>query len=211
MFIRTLAPALLLAFASLLSSCGGDDARAWQAVQSSPSIAAIDTFLAKYPDSGYKGAAMQQKQDFVWHDACQDNTEYAYRRYKYDYPEGKYADQVEAKIAAIAPDTEVGFAQLTAKTFVGTIDYGDKKVAVLALQFVRIEETDALVRFESTINTNDMRKTLLGTIDKKTYAINFEENPTDQVTLNLKPGRAYWREGRIWLESTDPSQFWRLR
>lgn len=210
MWTKILAPILLFG-ALTFASCGGDDARAWQAVQSSPSVAAIDTFLAKYPDSGYRKAALQQKEDFVWAMACNDNTEYAYRRYKFDYPEGKYADQVVAKVDAIAIDPEVGFAQLTSKTFVGTINYGDRQVSVLALQFVRIEEAADVVRFEATINTNDMRKSLLGTINKSNYIISFEENPTDQVTLNLKPGRAYWRESRIWLESTDPAQFWRLR
>jgi hypothetical protein len=201
----------LIIAASALSSCGGDDARAWQAVQSSPSIATIDSFLAKYPNSGYRKAAMQQKQDFIWHDACLFNTEYAYRHYKYDYPEGKYADQVDTKITAITPDTEINLANLTSKTFVGTINYGDKQVSVLALQFSQIEEFGEQVRFQATINTNDMRKTLLGSINKTNYSINFEENPTDQVTLNLKPGRAYWRQDKIWLESTDPSQFWRLK
>lgn len=210
MLHKLLISALIIAAAGL-SSCGGDDARAWQAVQSSPSVAAIDSFLAKYPDSGYRKAAMQQKQDFVWHQASTDNTEYAYRRYKYDYPEGKYSDQVDTKIAAITPDTEINLANLTSKTFVGTIDYGEKQVAVLALQFSQIEEVGDQVRFQATINTNDMRKTILGSINKTNYSINFEENPTDQVTLNLKPGRAYWRQEKIWLESTDPSQFWRLK
>lgn len=204
---------LLVVISSLSWSCAGDDARAWQAVQVSPSVEAIDSFLAKYPDSGYRQAAIQQKEDFFWKLACTDNTEYGYRRYKYDYPQGKYVDQVEAKISAIAVDAEVDFANLMSRRYSGKIDYGDKKEEILSLVFKSIEDIGTTVRFVAEINVRagDKRKQLTGSIDKTTMRMVFEEQAGDEFTLNLPAGRAYWREGRLWLESVDPAVFWRLR
>ncbi len=205
---------LLLVLGSFFGwSCAGDDARAWQAVQVSPSVAAIDSFLAKYPDSGYKQAAIQQKEDFLWKLACTDNTEYGYRRYKFDYPQGKYVDQVEAKVAAITPDAQVDFAALMSRRYSGRIDYGDKKEEILSLVFKSIEDVGTTVRFTAEINVRagDKRKLLAGSIDKTTMRMTFEENPSDEFALNLPAGRAYWRENRLWLESVEPAVFWRLR
>lgn len=200
----------LICLAIISTGCNSDDARAWQSVMDAPSIAAIDSFLGKYPDSGYKDAALQKKEEFIWQIACGDNTEFGYRKYQKDYPQGKFADQVQAKLDSIPTDA-IDLADLTAKTFVGTINYGNREVQVLSLRFVRIEEDAAAVRFEATINTTDIRKNMLGTIDKTKLNVVFQENSQDQMLLNLSNGRAYRREGKIWLESTDPAQYWRLR
>ena len=204
--LTTLLTPIFLFSALSLSSCGGEDQRAWQAIKSDPSIQGIDDFLLKYPDSGHRKAALEQKEDLIWNFANSDNTEYAFRKYKYDYPEGKYADQVDNKIAAIGADAEITLETLTQKTFVGVIRYNNAKdVPVLALKFTQIEEAEGEIRFQAAINTNDMRTDVLGTIQKPLYKISFDEN-----ALNLSTGRAYFREGRVLLESTDVEQLWRI-
>lgn len=208
---KFLTPLLFVTSLSLVS-CGGEDARKWQDSKKEGTIGAVDTFLQNFPDSKYRTAALEHKEDLIWNNAMTDNTEYLYRKYQYDYPQGKYLDLVNTKIEAITIDPQLTLEALTSKTFVGTIKYSEgKEVSVVALKFVNIEEAEGEVRFEASINTNEMRKNIQGVIQKSNFLITFNENPTDQVTLNLSPGRAYWRESRIWLESVDPTQFWRLR
>ncbi len=203
---------LSLAFgfcALFLLSCGaGDDARAWQAVMSSPSQDAIDSFLLKYPNSGYKEAALQKKEDFIWQSALNDNTEFGYRNYQKIYPAGKYNELVQAKIDSIPLDN-ITLAALTTQNFVGKISLSGREIQVLSMRFVKIEEA-ATIRFEANINITDARKNLLGSIDKTKMSLSFEENGQEPI-LGLSSARAYIRDKQIWIESTDLNQFWRVR
>jgi hypothetical protein len=198
-----------LIFCLFLYACNqGDDARAWQLVMNSPSLDAMDTFLLKYPDSGYKEAALQKKEDFLWQSAINDNTEFGFKNYQKIYPTGKFSELVQLKIDSILTD-DIGLASLTSRTFVGKMNVNGKEIMVLSMRFIKIEEAE-IVRFEVTINTSDTRKNLLGTIDKNKAVFKFEENGLTPV-LGLTTARAYLRDKQIWLESTDINQFWRLR
>jgi len=195
--------------AMLWAACGnGDDARAWQAVMSSPSQDAVDSFLLKYPNSSYKEAALQKKEDFIWQSALNDNTEFGYRNYQKIYPAGKYNELVQAKIDSIPADN-ITLAALTTQNFVGKISLNGREIKVLSMRFVKIEEA-AVIRFEASINVPDARKNLLGSIDKTKMSLTFEENGQEPV-LGLSTARAYIRDKQIWIESTDLNQFWRVR
>jgi hypothetical protein len=196
-------------------ACGGDDARAWQLVMEKPSIAAIDTFLGKYPNSSYKEAAIQRKQDFIWAIASADDTEYGYKKYLADYPKGKFSEQAQHRLDSLPVET-IDYNSLLNKTFIGRIDYGNREVQILSMRFIRFQDTltadgKAGARFLATINTSDIRKELTGHLDKSKNTLIFEEPTIGNVQLNLTQGRIYTRHDQIWIESVEISQFWRLK
>ncbi len=196
-------------FLAFCWACGnGDDARAWQAVMNSPSSDAVDSFLLQYPNSGFKEAALQKKEDFCWQIAINDNTEFAYKNYQKIYPAGKYNELVQNRLDSIPVDNLM-LLSLTTQNFVGKISLNGREIQVLSMRFVKIEEAEN-IRFEATINLPDKRKNLLGTINKTNMSFLFEENGQEPI-LGLSTARAYLRDKQIWIESTDLNQYWRVR
>jgi hypothetical protein len=192
----------------LLLACTSEEDRAWEAAVAQNSSEAIDSFLLKYPGTKYAGDAEAFKQDYAWFAAKDRNTVYHYKKYLTTYPTGNYADEVPERIRAINQEP-LDLANLTRKSFVGKIDYGNRETQVLSFDFIEIRRDSAGISFTAEIQTPDIRKVIDGRIDPNTYGIMFMEKD-DNVMLNITDGRAYKKDGKLVLESTNVNQYWNL-
>lgn len=192
-----------------LMACSNEEDKAWQAAVQQNTVAAIDSFLQQYPGSKYQSEAASYKEDFAWYAAKAQNTFYAYKKYFVDFPNGKYAKEVAQQLEAIGTQ-DISLEELTKSTFVGKIDYGNRETQVLAFRFMEIQRDSAGIRFFAKINTSDIRKTIEGRIDPDDFVIMFMENPDDKIMLNITDGRAYKRDNKIMMESTNVNQYWNL-
>jgi hypothetical protein len=206
-------PTLILALlALLLGACaGGEEDRAWNAAVQANSPQALDSFLLQYPNSSYRKQALSKKEDYLWSRAELEKTEYFYKKYAADYPQGAHTEEVNAKIAALSIPT-LDLAKLTEAMFIGKIDYGSKQIQVLSMKFVRIEQNDAKIDFIATLNTKDFRTDIAGSIEPSKATVLFEEDPNAQTQLGLKQGRLYQNNSGKWfMESTDAQIYWIIR
>jgi len=207
-------------FLLLLTACGGGDLsssndpedKAWLETTQKGTEAAYDSFLTIYPAGKYSVQAQDRKEEMLWAYAQTENTVYHYLYYKNMYPSGKYSGEVESKINAITSE-EISMAELTERTFAGVIRHNNRDdVEVISLKFRGINQMGNNIEFFADIRaSNDVRKKLMGRIEPETFIIQFDEQETDLVYLNLSEGRAYKRNGQLWLESTDPNQYWSMK
>lgn len=193
----------------LLTACSNEEDKAWELALSQNSSAALDSFLSTYPDSKYAADVATHKEDFAWFAAKKKHTIYNYKKYLVDYPEGKYKEQVPEQINSIN-SKNINLEELTKSTFIGKIDYGNRETEVIAFSFAEINKDSAGIRFIAKINTSDIRKMIEGRIDPNGYLIMFMENPDDKIMLNITDGRAYRKDNKIMLESTNVNQYWNL-
>lgn len=198
-----------------LSACGGGasgpETQDWQAASSKGTEAALDSFLLQYPNSSYKAEAESRIEGMLWQFAIEENTVYNYAYYRKRFPNGKHAGEVEAKLQAIAKD-ELDLAYLTSRTFAGVIRHDKDEIQVISLKFAQIEQTGSVVRFVADINaSNNIRKMVPGEIQTADNRIVFQEESSDAMLLGISEGRAYVRNGRTLLQSTDPNQYWSLK
>jgi hypothetical protein len=194
---------------TLLTACSNEEDNAWESALSQNSGAALDSFLLVYPDSKYAAEVVTHKEDFAWYAAKQKHTVYNYKKYSVDFPNGKYKDQVSKQIDSIQSNN-INLEELTKSTFIGKIDYGNRETEVIAFSFAEIQKDSAGIRFVAKINTSDIRKIIEGRIDPNGYLIMFMENPDDKIMLNITDGRAYRKDNKVMLESTNVNQYWNL-
>jgi hypothetical protein len=200
---------LLFALGTLLISCNDAEDKAWQAAVAQNTDGAIDSFLQIYPESKYKTAAKEQKDNYAWYWAEQTNTVYGYKKYLSDFPEGLYQEEVPNRLQSITVE-EISLADLTKSSFVGKIDYGSRETQIIAFKFVEIQEDEKNIRFTAQINTSEIRKSIEGRIDKNDYTIMFTENPAQKGIINLTDGKIYKRANKFLIESANISQYWKL-
>jgi len=193
----------------LITACSNEEDKAWDLALSQNSGAALDSFLLVYPDSKYAAEVATYKEDFAWYAAKQKHTVYNYKKYLVDFPNGKYKEQVSNQIDSISSNN-INLEELTKSTFIGKIDYGNRETEVIAFSFSEIQKDSAGIRFIAKINTSDIRKMIEGRIDPNGYLIMFMENPDDKIMLNITDGRAYRKDNKIMLESTNVNQYWNL-
>ena len=198
-----------LFFFTLLTSCSNEEDKAWDVALSQNSGSALDSFLLVYPDSKYASDIANHKEDFAWFAAKRKHTVYNYKKYLVDYPNGKYKEMVSTQIDSISSNN-INLEELTKSTFIGKIDYGNRAIEVIGFSFSEIRKDSAGIRFIANINTSDNRKTIEGRIDPNGYVIMFMENPGDKTMLNITDGRAYRKDNKIMLESTNVNQYWNL-
>ncbi len=202
-------------FLSLLLSCGGgqsaEEKAAWETARQKNSLEALDSFLLQYPETGRREEIAKLRDGRLWQVALLYNTEWHYKNYLAEFPQGQYKDEAQIKLEQLPTDA-VSLSELSSKTFVGTINQGDQDYEVLALRFAEIEEQGDAVHFKASVHlSSDIRKQMTGTISKPKYTISFEEGSDDEILIDLSDGRAYLRDGRLILESTDPKQYWLLK
>lgn len=163
---------------------------------------ALKSGSSKQPDVSLDEAAS-------WTMAKTKHSEYYYRKYLADFPDGQYGDQAFDKIDSIysEPISEANFLDTR---FTGKYSQsGDTKV--FSMRFTEFLPNEEVYDFKCDINMGSVRKKLIGSIDSETFVINFEEINDDYPRLNLLNGRIYNRDGRIFIESTDIDQYWNLR
>jgi hypothetical protein len=206
--------ALLFAATCLVSCAGGGselENAAWKEARKENTLEAIDSFLLKFPETTKKAQIAKARDGMLWQTALLSDSEFYYRSYLAEFPQGKHKVDAEKKLSEM-PNDNVNLGELTAKTFVGTIHQGDKDYDVLSLRFDKIEEQGDNIKFTAAVHlSSDIRKQLSGTIVKPNFTISFVENDEDEFTLNLTDGRAYIRNGEIMMESIDTKQYWHLK
>ncbi len=200
----------------LLFSCSSAsseaEAEAWAQASKKNSLEALDSFLAAYPNTSHSKEIAKRREGILWQIAERNQTEYHYRYYLDQFPQGKHQDEANANLQAI-PNKEIDFGMFSSKTFVGTIRYeNEQELEVLALQFKSIDESPSSVRFQASVHlSQDIKKELWGNIELPSLQVVFEEKTEDEFILGLSNGRIYTRDGNIFLESIDPKQYWILR
>ena len=194
----------------LWNCSGGEEDRAWNEALQAGRIEAIDSFLLRYPNSSYRRQALSRKEAKAWALAELEQTEYYYRKYLADFPEGEHIDKVEERIAAIeSPNLDL--ESLSSASFVGKVDYGQKQIQILSMKFRRIEDQAELgIDFIATLNTKDNRSDLAGQILRAKTQIRFDEQGKDSQ-IGLGQGRLYRRKDKWLIESTDAKLYWVLR
>lgn len=201
----------LYLFACGNGGTGSPEATAWEQARKENTMEALDSFLIQFPETGRKKEIATLRDGMLYQTALLSNTEYYYRQYLQEFPQGKYVKEIQEKLNTL-PNDAVGLSELSAKTFVGTIRQGDRDYDVLALKFKEIEESGDNINFIASVHlSSDIRKQLKGSILKPTFSISFEEDKDDEFMLDLSDGRAYIRNGQILIESIDPKQFWHLK
>ncbi len=200
---------LVLILLVLTCACQNEEDKSWQLALQKNSNAAIDSFLLDYPDSKYSMDASIQKETFAWFSAKANNTVYGYKKYLVNYPDGKFSKEVPSRLDAIKTDN-ISLKELTASTFIGKINYGNHETQVLAFKFANINKDSSGISFLAKINTSEIRKDIEGRINPKNFSITFMEDPKDKTMLNITDGRAYMKENKIMLESTNVNQYWNL-
>ncbi|MCH2022674.1 MAG: hypothetical protein MK207_09375 [Saprospiraceae bacterium] len=202
---------LLLFFlvASLTISCTNDEDRAWNQALFKNSDLAIDSFMIKYPNSKYTSEASDFKEKLAWASVLETNTVYSYKKYLADYPSGKFKDLVPQQLNSILSNN-INLDELTKSTFIGKINYGSYETQILTFKFANILKDSSGIRFLAKINTSEIRKDIEGRIDPDNFLIMFMEDPKDKSMLNITDGRAYMKENKIILESTNINQYWHL-
>lgn len=217
-FIKTLPLLLILS----LIACGGgaastpEEAEAWKEASQKNSLKALDSFLIAFPQTKLKPEIAKRREGMLFQVAKVENTEYHYKKYLKEFPQGKRNKEVEEKLKALGND-EIAVESMRNKTFVGSIRYLDGSkpdIEVLALKFSDIEDSGNEIRFKAAIHlTADVKKEMTGIIQKPQMSIKFEEGSDDTFLLDLPDGRAYMRDGQIVMESTDPEkkQYWKVK
>lgn len=150
--------------------------------------------------------SLEERRD--WGMATDKNTEFYYRKYLDNHPNGEYTASAFDRIDSIynAPVTE---AELMERFTGKYTQSGDRKV--FSMRFDEITPNGSDFDFKCTVNMGSQRKELIGSIDMNDYLISFEELGDDYPKLNITIGRLYKREGKIFIESTDVAQYWVLR
>ncbi len=150
---------------------------------------------------------LEERKD--WGMAIDKHTEYYYRKYLENHPNGEYTAEAFDKIDSIE-NVPVTQEELMASRFTGKYTQsGDRKV--FSMRFDEITPNGSDFDFKCTVNMGSQRKELIGSIDMNDYLITFEELGEDYPKLNITIGRLYKREGKIFIESTDVAQYWVLR
>lgn len=206
-------------FFSVACSDTSEDARVWNELLKAPSQQALEQFLDEYPESSYRPQALKKKEEYQWQAALLEKTLFPYIKYLNDYPDGKYREEAQAFIDAIeSPNFQI--EKLYQGSFVGHIDYGAKQIQVLSMKFraqtpeEEPENSDPYKQaFIATVNTKDFRKDIRGVLQLPEGLLLFEEEADEQseVLLGLSKGRVYYINSKLFLESTDPQQYWALR
>lgn len=196
-----------------LFACGSsEETKAWEAAKAQSSEEAIDAFLAKYPDSGYKGEAAKYKEHLLWEYALLENTRYHFLNYKSKYPEGKYVAQAQGMIDSLQQGQAIDLAVLTQNRFTGYIQHSGKDLEILSLRFAQIQESATEILFVADITlSSNLRKNIQGRIDLKNAVIYFEENQTDDFLAQLGSGAVYVRGDKILIESIVLGSYWRMK
>jgi hypothetical protein len=201
---------------SLVLSCNSAtteaEKAAWGAASEQNTLEALDSFLNNYPNTQYSKEIATRREGILWTLAQRNKTEYYYRYYLGEFPQGAHHVEAAAQLEAM-PKENVSLQDLSAKTLVGTIRYeNEQQLEVLALQFQSLDQSANEVKFQVNAHlSHDVRKELWGRIELPEYKIYFEENREDEFILGLSDGRIYIRNGNILIESTDPKQYWMLR
>jgi len=205
-----------------LLSCGAgapsspQEAEAWKEASQKNSLKALDSFLVAFPETKLKPEIAKRREGMLFQVAKVENTEYHYKKYLKEFPQGKRKKEMEEKLKTL-PNDAIAAETMQNKTFVGSIRYLDGSkpdIEVLALKFSAIEDLGNEIRFRAAIHlTADVKKELTGIIQKPQMSIKFEEGNDDTFLLDLPNGRAYMREGQLVMESTDPEkkQYWRVK
>ncbi len=159
--------------------------------------------------SGKKAPELTLEERKDWGMAVDKNTEYYYRKYLENHPNGEYTGVAFDKIDSIynAPVTQ---EELMGSRFTGKYTQSDDP-KVFSMRFDEITPNGSDFDFKCTVNISAQRKELIGSIDMNDYLISFEELGDDYPKLNITIGRLYKREGKIFIESTDVAQYWILR
>ncbi len=212
-------PILLLL--AVLAACGGtkgnpEEETDWNAASEANTLTALDSFLIRYPETKRKKEIAQRREGALFQIAQTENTEYHFRRYLKEFPQGKRKKDVETKLAALKPEslsTEI----LAAKTFVGAVRYLDGSepdVEIISMKFSEMNDDGTEIRCKISVHvTSDIKKELTAVIQKDKMSVKFEERAEDEFLLDLPEGRMYSRNNEIMLESVDPTQklYWRLK
>jgi hypothetical protein len=185
---------------------------AWAAASEQNTLEALDSFLNNYPKTQYSKEIAQRREGILWALAQRNKTEYYYRYYLKEFPQGAHHVEAAAQLEAM-PEEDINLQDLSAKTLVGTVRYeNEQQLEVIALQFKSLDQTAAEVKFRVNAHlSHDVKKELWGRIELPEHKIFFEENREDEFILGLSNGRIYMRNGNILIESTDPKQYWMLR
>ena len=92
---------VILFAATCFFSCGGGDSNlenaAWKEARKENTLEAIDSFLLKFPGTTKKAEIAKVRDGMLWQTALLNNTEFYYRSYLTEFPQGKY--KTEAIIA----------------------------------------------------------------------------------------------------------------
>ena len=144
-----------------------------------------------------------------WNIAIDKNTEFYYRKYLTNHPNGEYTalafDMMDSIYNAPIDESELLGTRFTGKY----TQSADRKV--FSMRFDDITPNGGDLDFKCSINMGAQRKILIGSIDRNDYMISFEELGEDYPKLSITNGRVYKREGKIFIESTDVEQYWVLR
>lgn len=74
----------------------------WQIIHASPSIAAIDTFMTKYPMTAYADQCAHLRDSIVWHNVTAQDTEAAYQQFVQQYPQSAYFEQANERLNGLS-------------------------------------------------------------------------------------------------------------
>jgi hypothetical protein len=191
-----------------LSGCRGEDGAQWAKIRGSYELEAIDSFLVRYPQSRHRAAALEERGEAIWRLAEQDRTVFHYLLYAHDYPNGPHYEAAFDQVSAIPVDG-FGASELRARPFTGKLG-SDTLSQYVRLEFREVRENGDSIRFTSLLNFAQVRNTLEGYFLRSDNSVHFERSLDLPGMVVQTPGRLYRREGRLVLESTDLSQYWRM-
>jgi hypothetical protein len=158
---------------------------------------------------GPKNPIENEEEAKAWNFAKSKNTEYFYKKFVADYPTTKVSAEIESRIADSLKVPDITLESLVGQRLTGKIDqFGDKKAWTVL--FKEIKENGDVWDFVADVNCGPIHKQLNGSIVKTDKHISFTEDPNSGNLLNLKSGRMYTKNDKVFAESTDLEQYWIL-
>lgn len=190
------------------SSCNTDERDAWNDAFEKHTTEAIDSFLLKYPEGAYKAQAATAQEDLYWEKARETPTVWNYLMYADRYPEGRYLQEVLNGVGKL-PVEAINTHSMRARPFSGTLETAGG-IQLALLDFQDFKDTGDSLRFVAHLNSGPLKETVMGNISKKDNSIFINKVVGQPVFLIHTPGRIYLKNGKLFIESTDLKQYWKI-
>lgn len=204
---------LLMVILPLCIACEpNEESKAWDTAQKLGTTSAMDTFLARYPNTSHRGEAQKIKEDLLWQYALLNNTRYYYSDYINKYPEGKHKKQAQLLKDSLEQNQGISLSELTENRFTGYVKHHAEDLEILSMRFTQIQDKSTGIAFVADITlSSNLRKQLPGHIDLSTSSIEFFEKEEDDFFVQLGKGAIYRRNGNILIESVELGNYWSLK
>jgi hypothetical protein len=182
----------------------------WLKAEASNNMDTIKQFYQQYKDHETWGKkAFEALEQLSWAEAAESKTVYNYLKYATDFPEGPHVSEAVELVQQI-PFDSISWEQLSSAPFVGSADMNGQNQLV-TLFFIEQESHGDTIYFKGNVNSGKWKKEVKGQVIKSQSSLSVEPIKEADISFILTPGRLYAKNGKLFAESTDVLQYWKLK